>query len=779
MKKWMLLVAMAGWTAGAVAQTHTMQEGFVVLRTASSTNVFYDCDLATGNADFTNTATYLYRGENLFIGGEVKSTRTSISCGGSQEIKADLAALLYSVDGGPTNSLNLPHAGYSGFDLWQEATTTGMVEVGSGLAVGLHTVEVYFTSTDISIPCIGGPITIRMPTSGVYRASVEVRAGAPDVVAADDAAQRAYVGGWTNGANGGYGFGPWTTLVSTVGDGDAAGFFIATNPANPDLNTVAARGRAWGLYANEGGSTNNQEDAQIAGAFRALPAPLGVGQTLAIDFEHGGIESGSLSANTPPRTGGWVGFSLRSQMPELQFDPDPISAFGSIQNAQLLVGFRGGDANYTVWDNQSPSGRDTGLPYTTNGVRAEVTRTGADTFLLRLVSLRDGAAVTVSGVTAGGDLGVVGVYNRNAQQNDVFVNRLYVLSPPVAGRSAADDAADAAYLSSWTNLSNGGFGFEEWLLAAIPGAGSAGLFLATNPPNADVNAIASQGRAWGMYANDNPGGGVQAVTAYRYFLQAMSPGQTFGVSVEHGGVATVNGSVEVMLLVPPTFVNQQGEGHQFRFAGGASAYGGYDALSTYDSGVPFTDGGLRYDFKLLAGGFYALTIETRADGAVYRMCGEIEAAPIGLRFKVIDVEQNDVFLNRLYLTPAGNDPDGDGMPTDWENAHGLNAGTDDAAGDLDGDGYLNIEEFVAWTSPEVSNSLFRATGFSAVPEAGLAIASATGRLYTLETTTNLLGGAWSAVAGQVDVPGTGSSLVLTNATGDTGHYRARVRVAAP
>lgn len=778
MKAWKLAAVLAFAACGAFAQSPSLNDAFVVLRVASSTNVFHDCDLATGNPDFTNVVGYLYAGENLFLGGEVKTPRYACN---TQEAGVDQVTLYYSIDGGPTNALPLPRIVAGSPDQWQEATGTGMVEVGSGWAVGVHTMAVYFVGVDIN-HCVAPGASGRLPSSGAYRAAVEVRAGAPDVLAADDAAQRAYGGGWTNGANGGYGFGAWTTLVGVVGDGDAAGFFLATNPANPDLNYVASRGRAWGLYANEGGSTNGVEDAQIAAAFRALPGDLAVGQTLVIDLEHGGIRSGSLSENNPPRTGGWAGIGLRSQAPPLQFDPDPISPFGSIQNAQILVGFRGGDANYTVWDNQSPSGRDTGLAYTTNGVRVEVTRTGTDTFLLRLAALgAGGGSVSLTGLTAGGSLGVLGVYNRNAQDNDVFVNRLYVLGPPVTNRSAADDAADSAYSAGWTNLSNGGAGFEEWLLSALPGAGSAGYFLATNPPNTDLNGIGSQDRAWGMYANDQPGGGVQAVTAYRYFSSALQPGQGFGASVEHGGIAALNGSVECMLLVTPTFVNQQGEALQFRFAGGSSVYAGFDGIGGFNTDVPWTDGGLRYDFKLLGGTplFYALTVETRgANGAVYRMCGEIEAAPIGLRFKVTDVEQNDVFLNRLYIagTPAG-DADGDGMPDDWEQASGLNVSTNDAAGDLDGDGMLNIEEFVAWTQPQGSNSTFRATGFAVGPAAGLSLSSATGRLYTLEMTADLVAGAWSSVVGQVDVPGTGGSLSLTNATGAAGHYRARVRLA--
>ena len=46
------------------------------------------------------------------------------------------------------------------------------------------------------------------------------------------------------------------------------------------------------------------------------------------------------------------------------------------------------------------------------------------------------------------------------------------------------------------------------------------------------------------------------------------------------------------------------------------------------------------------------------------------------------------------------DSDGDGMPDDWETKHGLNPkDPTDAAGDPDGDGYTNIEEFINGTDP--------------------------------------------------------------------------------
>jgi hypothetical protein len=68
-------------------------------------------------------------------------------------------------------------------------------------------------------------------------------------------------------------------------------------------------------------------------------------------------------------------------------------------------------------------------------------------------------------------------------------------------------------------------------------------------------------------------------------------------------------------------------------------------------------------------------------------------------------------LPNLASAPAPMDTDQDGMPDGWERAKGLNPqDPGDANGDLDGNGYTNIEDFInrdaPWTSRPVPDPVF-------------------------------------------------------------------------
>ena len=129
-----------------------------------------------------------------------------------------------------------------------------------------------------------GPVTMTV-TNG-YEISLGTNSGfgtslsVATVSAADNAAN--YSGGWTNGANGGTGFGPWN-LTSSGGTGGFGGFIVG-NPAAAGI--VGMSSNSFGLFANPTGS------GSFANAERVLSNALAVGQTLTfqwgINFESGG-----------------------------------------------------------------------------------------------------------------------------------------------------------------------------------------------------------------------------------------------------------------------------------------------------------------------------------------------------------------------------------------------------------------------------------------------------------------------------------------------------------
>lgn len=63
-------------------------------------------------------------------------------------------------------------------------------------------------------------------------------------------------------------------------------------------------------------------------------------------------------------------------------------------------------------------------------------------------------------------------------------------------------------------------------------------------------------------------------------------------------------------------------------------------------------------------------------------------------------------------TPERVDSDGDGIPDEWEIAHGLNPLVADADADADGDGYTNLEEYNAGTNPNVPDGAFKSIAVS-------------------------------------------------------------------
>lgn len=214
------------------------------------------------------------------------------------------------------------------------------------------------------------------------------------IVATDDASQSAYNDGWTAGDNGGSGFQPWSFVGQENGSGFGGGF-IAVSPGSPNISIVSP---AFGVYGNSGG---------VGGAVRPLSTALPVGYTLSLDMDNQSID-----------TGGTVGFSLQN----------------AAGNNLAEYFFIGGQTNYTV-NASNVSGSTPG--FTTGGMRLSFTLTSANSFLLSIDQLSNGAGVdnTVTGnLLSNADQAIsrIRLFNANGGPDAYFNNLVLSVVPEVS-----------------------------------------------------------------------------------------------------------------------------------------------------------------------------------------------------------------------------------------------------------------------------------------------------------------------------------------------------------
>lgn len=132
------------------------------------------------------------------------------------------------------------------------------------------------------------------------------------------------------------------------------------------------------------------------------------------------------------------------------------------------------------------------------------------------------------------------------------------------------------------------------------------------------------------------------------------------------------------------------------------------------------------------------------------------------------------FLNNL--SPTNTDQDGDGITDGWENQHLLNPTNNDVAADSDADGALDVHEFIADTDPQNSSSRFlldvepRETEDTVL----LSVPSSAARRYLMQYSTNLLTGTWRDVAPETAGNGGVLSVSWSNTLPGV-YYRAKVR----
>jgi dextranase len=237
---------------------------------------------------------------------------------------------------------------------------------------------------------------------------------------------------------------------------------------------------------------------------------------------------------------------------------------------------------------------------------------------------------------------------------------------PFTGR---DDAAEAAYAGTWADGSNGGSGFGAWRLVSSASQGGYAGFWRTGDAeagqiqNAGVVERAG-GAAWGSFANG--GGGIEKAAAFRAFDRPLqSRGDLFSVTLEHGhvegqvGLALRSGNAGATADDFATDARML-----FYFEGGDSHYTLSDGSGILDTGIGWTDFGVKLEMHLTGRDTYDLLV-WRFDEAndlapqVFTFAGrslmglgvidslalfQFDAAGGGM--------QGDVFFNHLYYTAA-------------------------------------------------------------------------------------------------------------------------------
>jgi len=132
---------------------------------------------------------------------------------------------------------------------------------------------------------------------------------------------------------------------------------------------------------------------------------------------------------------------------------------------------------------------------------------------------------------------------------------------------------------------------------------------------------------------------------------------------------------------------------------------------------------------------------------------------------------------------CGLDTDGDGIPDAWELQFAPNLGVLNGAGDNDGDGLTNLEEFLADTNPLDPNSLLRITSTAkptAVSPTTLSWSSSPRRQYRIYGTASLtLPISWADVGLGLIPPGAGATTTRNVAPGADPYRFFRIEAVKP
>ena len=227
---------------------------------------------------------------------------------------------------------------------------------------------------------------------------------------------------------------------------------------------------------------------------------------------------------------------------------------------------------------------------------------------------------------------------------------------------AEDDASQSAYGGTWDNTKNGGSGFGNWTLTTEGNDNDrhAGFFMAEPKNNPDLNGIARNDKAFGVFAN---GSGFEQAVGYRAFEKPLQSGDSFSFMMEQGLFEKkfekddpTPGSIGVVLRsgIDASSVADYNKNAVFEFGcyDGKNNYQIYDGTENTDSGLAVVDSGISVTVTITGPDTYDLEIQTLSDKKITKLPGrKFKAAGSIQSFAIFDRngEKNDAFFNQFQV----------------------------------------------------------------------------------------------------------------------------------
>jgi hypothetical protein len=154
----------------------------------------------------------------------------------------------------------------------------------------------------------------------------------------------------------------------------------------------------------------------------------------------------------------------------------------------------------------------------------------------------------------------------------------------------------------------------------------------------------------------------------------------------------------------------------------------------------------------------------------------VQAANVGSYHVVVTNVAGSITSAVATLTLTTLDRDGDGIPDDWEIAHGLDPNlATDANLDTDNDGLTNLQEYLAGTNPTNAASVlkFESSALSGTTNLLLQFNAVSNKSYSIEYRNNVTGQLWQEWLA-IDAVSSNRVLKLTNALGTNAQRYFRI-----